>query len=481
MKRILSVLFIAFSILCLIILINTLSLKSESIDITPIDKLKIGDDAINRLSGAIKFKTISSGNPEDNFDDEFYKLHNYLEGVFPLIHSSLEKKVFNQSLLYKWTGTDKKLKPILLMSHLDVVPVDLSTLNEWDAPPFSGNIKNGNIYGRGTSDDKVTVMAIMEAVEILIENEFTPNRTTYLAFGHDEEIGGINGAGVISDYLEKEKIELEYVLDEGGFLAEGLIPGIDKPVALINVAEKGYVSYKLTIRTEGGHSSRPPKDNTIGSLAKAITKLESNQFKLKMTPLLKTQIKTLGAEMPFLGKMLFANSWLFKNFILDGFSAKTTIAPTIISGGVKDNVIPTSASVIINFRIMTGDDPKEIKKHIINTINDSRISVEELNPPNLPSPVSDFNSVSFKLIKKTILQIFPDAVVTPGLVGGGTDTKHYQKISNNAYRFYPLRLNKDNITGLHGINERVSIDNYKEIIQFVYQLVINQNSINSVI
>ena len=476
MKKIIISGISAFAILFVILIINTISLKPKKIIVDEVEKLEISEDAINRFSGAIKFMTISSGNDSDNYTEEFLKLHEYLESVFPNIHSNLEKKVFNQSLLFKWQGLNNDLKPGLLMSHLDVVPVDNSTLKEWEAPPFSGEVKNGVIYGRGTLDDKVSVMGIMEAVESLINNGFKPIRTIYLAFGHDEEIGGNNGAGAIAKYLSDNNINLEFVLDEGGFVAEQMVDGINKPMAIINVAEKGYVSYKLTIKTQGGHSSAPPKDNTIGSLATAITKLESNQFKPRMIPLLNTQIETVGAELPFFEKMIFANKWLFKNIILEGFNAKTTIAPTIISGGVKDNVIPTTASVVVNFRIMTGDQPDEIKKHIINTIDDSRILVEEINPPNLPSPVSDFNSESFKLIEKTILQIIPDAITTPGLVGGGTDTKHYQKVSDNAYRFYPIRVNESNITGLHGINERMSIDNYKEIVQFAYQFLINLNN-----
>ena len=180
------------------------------------------------------------------------------------------------------------------MSHIDVVPVDINTIEDWEAPPFSGEIKNSRVYGRGTMDDKVSVLGIMEAVESLIANGYKPKRTLYLAFGHDEEIGGVNGAGVIAQYLQDNNIHLEFVLDEGGFIAEELIPGVSKPVAIINVAEKGYVSYELTIQTEGGHSSTPPKDNTIGSLATAITKLEKNPFKVKMIPLLKDQIKSVS-------------------------------------------------------------------------------------------------------------------------------------------------------------------------------------------
>jgi len=475
MKKTLTLLLTLFSVLCFILLFNTLKLKSEIIDTLTIEKLEVSDEAVNRFSGAIKYKTISSGNSESDYSNEFLGLHEYFEKVFPLIHSELEKKVFNYSLLYKWEGEDINLKPILLMSHIDVVPVDINTIEDWEAPPFSGEIKNSRVYGRGTMDDKVSVLGIMEAVESLIANGYKPKRTLYLAFGHDEEIGGVNGAGVIAQYLQDNNIHLEFVLDEGGFIAEELIPGVSKPVAIINVAEKGYVSYELTIQTEGGHSSTPPKDNTIGSLATAITKLEKNPFKVKMIPLLKDQIKLIGAEMPFASKLVFANTWLFKNLILEGLNAKTTTAPTIIKGGVKDNVIPTTASVIVNFRIMVGDTPDQIKQHIIETINDDRISVKELNAPSLASPVSDFKSEAYKTIKKTVLQILPDLIVSPGLVSGATDTRHYEKISDNAYRFYPMRVNENNRTGFHGINENIGVENYKEIVQFTYQFIINQN------
>ena len=463
MKKILTFIVTLFSVLCFIILFNTLTLKPEIIDNSPIEKLKVSDEAINRFSGAIKFKTISTGNSESDYSNEFVGLHKYFEKVFPLIHSKLEKKVFNYSLLYKWEGEDVNLKPILLMSHIDVVPVDINTIEDWEAPPFSGEIKNGRVYGRGTMDDKVSVLGIMEAVETLISNGYNP------------EIGGVNGAGVIAQHLQDNNIHLEFVLDEGGVVAEDLIPGVSKPVAIINVAEKGYVSYELTIQTEGGHSSMPPKDNTIGSLATAITKLEKNPFKLKMIPLLKDQIKLIGAEMPFASKLFFANTWLFKNPILEGLNARTTTAPTIINGGVKDNVIPTTARVVVNFRIMVGDTPDKIKQHIIKTINDNRITVKEINSPSLASPVSDFKSEAYKTIKKTVLQIIPDLIVSPGLVSGATDTRHYEKISDNAFRFYPIRVNKNTRTGFHGINENIGVENYKEIVQFTYQFILNQN------
>ncbi len=179
--------------------------------------------------------------------------------------------------------------------------------------------------------------------------------------------------------------------------------------------------------------------------------------------------------MPFVQKMAFANTWLFGSKILEGLNAHTTTAPTIIKGGVKDNVIPTSASVVVNFRVMTGETTEEVQKHIVETIKDDRITVKSISNRNEPSPVSDYESASYKTIAKTVRQLMPTAIVTPGLISGGTDTKHYEPISENAYRFFPVRINQNNMTGFHGINEHIAVENYKEVVQFYYQLIQNLN------
>jgi carboxypeptidase PM20D1 len=233
---------------------------------------------------------------------------------------------------------------------------------------------------------------------------------------------------------------------------------------------------ELTITTKGGHSSAPPADNTIGSLATAITKLESNQFPYKTIPVIDKQIETVGPHLPFVQKMAFANAWLFGSMIQKGLNTHTTTAPTIIKGGVKDNVIPTTASVVVNFRVMTGETTEQVHKHIVETIKDERITVKSISNRNEPSPVSDYESASYKTLAKTVSQLFPNAIVSPGLISGGTDTKHYQKISENAYRFFPVRINASNMTGFHGINEHLAVSNYKEIVQFYYQLIQNLNA-----
>lgn len=461
---------------CLLLLFNTLTFESKQISYTPVKAVDVADDVLERFSKAIQFRTISYNEHTAPDSIEFLGFQRFLKESFPLVDSMLEKEVINDyALLYKWTGTDTTLKPIILMSHQDVVPVDQPTLDQWSEAPFSGKIKDGKIWGRGTMDDKGTLMAIYEAVELLLAKGYQTQRTIYLAFGHDEEIGGKNGAVAIADYLKKQGVMAEFTLDEGGVLAEGQLPGLDNAVAVINVAEKGYVSYVLKVQTEGGHSSQPPAENTIGILAKAITQLEENQRPVKLVKPLQYMVDYAGPELPFVQKMVFANSWLFGNQIADALNGRTTTAPTIIQGGIKDNVIPTVATATINFRILPGETSASVLEHIKSIVSEEYISIEAEGNISEPSSVSDPHSPSFQILQKTIGQLFPDAVVIPGLVGGGTDSRHFREVTENTYRFYPIRFNNENKHGFHGIGEHMTTENYKECIQFVYQLVQNVN------
>jgi carboxypeptidase PM20D1 len=471
MKKIIYTLLAIVGVLVAILLFNTVSLSSKQVASEPLEKIAISNGVYTNLSKAIQYPTISYS--EDAIPDStaFYGFHRFLSETFPLVHEKLTlEKISDYSLLYTWNGTNKDKKPIILMSHQDVVPVDQPTLTDWEAGPFEGKITSTDIIGRGTLDDKGTLMALLESVELLLKESFVPSQTIYLAFGHDEEVGGANGAAKIAQLLKERGVNASMTLDEGGFLADGLVPGIDKTVAMVNLAEKGFASFRLIVETKGGHSSAPPKENTIGVLAQAIVDLEANQLPYTLVEPINYQLDYMGAELPFLKKVAFANPWLFKKPILEALNAHTTTAATIIGGGVKNNVIPTVAEATINFRILPGETIASVKEHIENTVSD-KIRVEPVGFLTNPSPVSRIDSEAYKSLEKTIRSVFPESVVVPGLVGGGTDARYFYEVSDDVYRFYPIRLAPDSMTRFHGIDEKIGKENYKEIIEFTYQLI----------
>lgn len=283
MKKIIYAILAIAGVLVAILLFNTVSLSSKQVASEPLQKITIPNGVYSNLSKAIQYPTISYS--EDAIPDStaFYGFHRFLSETFPLVHEKLTlEKISDYSLLYTWKGANKDKKPIILMSHQDVMPVDQPTLTDWEAGPFEGKITDTDIIGRGTLDDKGTLMALLESVELLLKESFVPSQTIYLAFGHDEEVGGAHGAAKIAQLLKERGVKASMTLDEGGFLADGLVPGIDKTVAIVNLAEKGFASFRLIVETQGGHSSAPPKENTIGMLAQAIVDLEANQFPYKL-------------------------------------------------------------------------------------------------------------------------------------------------------------------------------------------------------
>ncbi|PZX54956.1 M20 family peptidase [Algoriphagus chordae] len=456
---------------------NALRMESKQVEAKPYQPVTISDQVFQNLSTAIQFQTISFS--EDAVPDStiFNGFHQFLATTFPRVHETMSlTRISEYSLLYTWEGSDQAKKPIILMSHQDVVPVDVPTMEMWEAGPFEGKITENHIIGRGTLDDKSSLIALLESAEMLIREGFVPNQTIYFAFGHDEEVGGSTGAAKIADYLEEKGIHAAFTLDEGGMIAEGMVPGIDQPVSMINVAEKGFASFKLIVETKGGHSSAPPRENTIGILAQAIVDLENNQRPYRLVDPVRYQLEYLGPEMPFAQKIAFANLWLLKGPILKALNSHTTTAPTIIDGGVKNNVIPTVAEATINFRILQGETIESVQEHIENTIS-NKVRVEKSGFLTNPSPSSTIDSDAYKLLESTIRSVFPETVVVPGLIGGGTDARYFYKISDGVYRFYPIRINPESMSRFHGIDEKISKENYKEMIQFTYQLMKKFNEI----
>lgn len=484
MKKLLIAFAVVLFLLLSILAINTLRFTSKQIQVEPASALGVDEArASERLAQAIRFKTISQDGGTAASPEQLLALHRHLQQSFPKVHSILNKEVIGDySLLYTWKGSDASLQPALLMAHMDVVPVEPATETQWTHPPFDGIVADGFIWGRGTMDDKSSVLGILEATEMLLTSGFQPRRTLYLAFGHDEEIGGKAGAVKIAEVLAQRGVRLFYVLDEGMFIADGVVPGVSSPVALVGIAEKGYLSVMLTVEAESGHSSVPPSHTAIGILSMAVNRLEQNPLPANVNGVPGQMFDYVGPEMGFTMKLVFANRWLFKPLIQKQLSAspgtnatiRTTTAVTMINGGVKDNVLPSRATAIVNFRILPGSSIEEVMAHVREIIDDSRVKVEKYgNDFNEPSNVANIHSEEFTLLQKTIRQTFPTTIVAPALVVGATDSKHYGRLTENVYRFLPHRFNNDDITRLHGLNERISIENYVQGVRFYCQLIDN--------
>jgi carboxypeptidase PM20D1 len=454
----------------------------EDVQVAPADNLpEFAIDeaaAVERLAGAIRFKTISYDD-RTNFDAEtFLAFHDYVEQSFPTVHERATKTIINNySLLYYVEGSDPSLKPIILMGHFDVVPVDDITLDEWTHPPFDGVVADGIVWGRGSMDDKNGVIGILEAAEALLSEGYQPKRSLYLAFGHDEEVMGPDGALQIANYLEAQGVEAEFVLDEGGAVISGMQDEVGHPVAMIGVGEKGYVNLRLRVNSPGGHSSMPPAQTALGILSRAIVKVEDNPFPAQLT-YIQQMFEPIAAYASFGRRLALANTWLLGPVIESALlknkqsaaSMRTTTAATMASGSSKANILPTRAEAVINFRIIPGETAESVRDRVVELIDDDRVEVlmEYVMNPRTVSPTDSFG---FQLLAKTIRGIDDNVIVAPYLVQGGTDSRYFYAVSPNVYRFTMVRAHDDSMRRVHGIDERLAIADYLEQVRFYHALI----------
>lgn len=471
-------------VLIVVIIIRTVNFKSRKFTVENLLEYDIDlESALENLSNIIKIKTVSNSDYKLTDWTEFSKLHKYLEDTYELMHEELEKKVINDySLVYKWKGKNNEKKPILFTAHMDVVPVDEESMKKWQYHPFSGKITDEFVWGRGTLDIKIQIIGICEAVEYLLSQKYEPDRDIYIAFGHDEEVGGKEGALLISKYFEEAGIDFEFVIDEGGCVTEEAISDIKSPIAVIGIGEKGYANIRLNLEQNGGHSSMPPKNTALGELSKAVVKLEKNQCKTKLIKPVKEMLSYIGPEMNFTNKLIVANLWLFKPIFKVFFSKtksgnallRTTTAATMSTGSLEPNILPQKSSMTFNFRILPGETGETLINHIKNTINNPKIQIEPLRLED-PSQISTVESKSFKTIEKTVYQVFEDAIVSPYIVLAGTDARKYENVSQDIYRFSPYQIHNDDLKRMHGTNERISHDNVKKSIEFFIQIIKNMD------
>lgn len=482
-------------VLLVVMLARTWSQPSLQVEVEAALSIELDEMALaQRLAEAIRFRTISTGDATTMDFEPFRNLLDWFEQSYPSVYQELDAIRIGaaekdggaapgqgHSLVLTWPGSNAALTPGLFMAHLDVVPVEPGTEDEWTHPAFAGVIADGFIWGRGALDVKSGAVALHEAIQKLIADGFQPQRTLYFAFGHDEEVGGAAGNGAIVRWMEERDIRLQYVVDEGGFILDGLVPELgERPLALLDVAEKAYCTVHLTARAPGGHSSMPPSSTAVGKVAAAIHQLESNPFPLQLTDTMRAQLRHLAPEMPFVKRVLMSNLWLTGGVVKKLMAAdqrarsllQTSTAATMIDGGIKENVVPQQASATVNFRLLPGTTPEEVIQHVTDVIDDADVSVE-LGLTTAPPPPSPADSATYFAIARATREIHPDAVVVPALLVGATDSRHYGELADEVYRFTGLRLHIDDVSGFHGTDERMRVDYFADGVRIMMRMMIN--------
>jgi len=470
-------------VLVIVLLSRMLSFTPDQQAVTSVEPQAIAENAIKRLSRAVQIQTISALSDVAQREQNFQQFHTFLAQSFSRVYAELEITRVNVfGLVFKWSGSDASLKPALMLSHQDVVPVEPGTEQDWQYPPFAGDVAEGYLWGRGAWDDKSTLMASLEALEMLLTDGAKPTRTLILAFGHDEEVGGEKGAAAIAELFRQQDLVFEYILDEGGVIGVGLVPGIEKPVAMVATAEKGYLTLRLITEGQGGHSSVPPAITAVGRLARAVARLQEEPLPAKLTQPVRDMLEVLGPHMPWSKRLALSNLWLFEPLLVSQMAdsrstqahVRTTTAPTMLAAGVKENVLPQTASAIVNFRILPGQSRQQIIQQVEVIIADDAVQVVEAGSiSSEPSAISSKDSAVFKVLDRTIRQVNPDVLVSPALLFGATDSRHFGGLSGNIYRYTPIRVGGKDFKRIHGTNERIAVSDYENAIRFYFQLITN--------
>ncbi len=438
-----------------------------------------------RMSTVVRHQTITvfatTGEPQAGADRaSFERLRRTLADLYPQAHAAMSLELIEDSLLYTWAGSDPNAAPVLFAAHTDVVPVEPGTESDWTHPPFSGAIEGGYVWGRGAIDDKLGTVGLLEAVESLVARGYAPRRTVLIAFGHDEETGGKAGAATVAAELERRGVRPWFAFDEGGAVITDMLPGIEKPVALVGVAEKGYATIELTLQGEGGHSNMPPSQSTIGRLGAAVARLEADPFPTQARGSTGLMIDAITPHTPWAWRLVLANRWLFDPLIAWGLgtqqasnaSVRTTTAVTRFDAGVADNVVASRARAIVNFRLLPGDSVQDVLEHVVDVVDDPEVEVRCAGECREATPQSDIDGDAFALVRRVLSSVYPDAVVAPYLVIGGTDVRYYQPLTEQgAFRFLPVRLSPSDRARMHGTDERIALEDLRSAVQFYALLV----------
>jgi len=446
-----------------------------------------GSDALDHLRELVRIPTMSR---TDVAETEWAPFDSFIEALprlYPALHGALDREIVaGHSLLYRWAGTEPSSAPTVLMAHYDVVP---ATEEGWEHPPFAAELSGAGdeqlVWGRGTLDDKGSLVAALEGVEAAVLAGVVPRADLYLSFGHDEETVG-SGAQAIVELLASRGIRPGFVLDEGGAVVEGIFPGVTQPIAVVGVSEKGIVTVTLTVEQGGGHASTPPKLSATARLARAIVRLNRKPFRSGFTPTNLEMIETLGGHTSGPLHWVFGNLWLTRPLLLGLFGRlsdetaamiRTTQAVTQLSGSQAANALAERATATVNIRVAVGSSVAAAVEHVRRAIRDPEVVIA-VPQASEPSPVSPTSGPAWDLLRSTIADSYPGTIVTPYVMLAASDSRHYARISDNVYRFSPFRMSKQERGTLHAMNERMHVATFLRGVEFYTRLVRSLGSEN---
>lgn len=451
----------------------------EEVKVQPLEDENVDSERFRKnLSDAIKIQTIANKDPELTNWPAFEEFAKFLEERYPLIHSKCEKiEIGKGPIIFRWKGSNPSLDPIALLSHQDVVPISEGTLEDWTYPPFEGHDDGEFIWGRGALDMKNHLIGVMESVETLLEEDFKPERDVYICLGHNEEVMSADSSGAvfICDYFVKKGIHLDCIIDEGGAILPVDIKGvINKNLAGIGIAEKGYADYEVSITAKGGHSSQSPNHTAIGKMADIVKDIENHQFKAELSDHMMELFEKIGRNCSYPVRLITCNTKLLKPLLTKVLSyippaaslMRTTQGVTMASGSPAPNVLPQKASVNVNVRLYPGETAESAKEHLRKVIKNKKAEITLLPGWKNPSNVSPTDSRCFKAIEEICVSMDPNNIVAPYLVMGGTDACHYERVCENIYRYSPFKVSTSLLLTTHGTNERLPIAAIPDALKF---------------
>ena len=481
-RRVLVVLLVVIAALVAVIAYRTATYtpptgeRATPVDLAPVVRID-ATLAARHLAEAVRFRTVSHQDAQDNDWTEWDRLHAWLAATYPAVHAAMTREVVaGHTLVYTWRGVDPSLPPIVLLAHHDVVPVTHGTEQDWTHPPFDGVIADGAVWGRGSIDDKGSLIGLFEGVESLVTAGFVPRRTVYIVSGHDEEAGG-TGAHAAAQLLKARGVHAEFVLDEGLAVISDF-PLLGRPVALIGVAEKGYATLRVTAPAKGGHSSAPPPETGVEVLAKAVLAITSKAFPLEFEGPAADMVRALAPEAPLLVRVAVANEWLFGELLarqigstaVGAATLHTTIAPTMLRGSPKENVLPQDATAWINYRIAPGTTADDVMRRAADATQGLDVTLAWEGPAYDPSPVSSSTSQAYRVMAE-LAAGEARTPVAPGLVTATTDSRHLAGLAQDIYRFQPIVASIGELQMIHGTNEHMTTDNLRRTAEFYGRLV----------